>query len=168
MGLDMYLRGDKFVSSWDHSQRDENGIPLEVKRPQMDGFEVTSYVLDLGYWRKFAPLHTFIVKVFANGEDNCQPIDLGAEDLRRIAAAIRDGNLPDDEDSTGFFLVRPSFGMSTAPRLRSMRRRSRKLRLGLIPSLGTPLPIKRVGKMDNLKFDADESFDAALKTMCRF
>ena len=109
MGLDMYLRGDKFVSSWDHSQRDENGRPLEVKRPQMDGFEVTSYVLDLGYWRKFAPLHTFIVRVFANGEDNCQPIDLDAEDLRRIAAAIRDGNLPDDEDSTGFFFGSPEF-----------------------------------------------------------
>lgn len=109
MGLDMYLRGDKFVSSWDHSQRDENGIPLEVKRPQMDGFEVTSYVLDLGYWRKFAPLHTFIVRVFANDEDNCQPIDLGAEDLRRIAAAIRDGNLPDDEDSTGFFFGSSEF-----------------------------------------------------------
>jgi hypothetical protein len=109
MGLDMYLRGDKFVSSWDHSQRDENGMPLEVKRPQMDGFEVTSYVLDLGYWRKFAPLHTFIVRVFANGEDNCQPIDLDAEDLRRIAAAIRDGNLPDDEDSTGFFFGSPEF-----------------------------------------------------------
>jgi hypothetical protein len=109
MGLDMYLRGDKFVSSWDHSQRDENGRPLEVKRPQMDGFEVTSYVLDLGYWRKFAPLHTFIVRVFANGEDNCQPIDLDAEDLRRIAAAIRDGNLPDDEDSTGSFFGSPEF-----------------------------------------------------------
>jgi hypothetical protein len=109
MGLDMYLRGDKFVSSWDHSQRDENGRPLEVKRPQMDGFEVTSYVLDLGYWRKFAPLHTFIVRVFANGEDNCQPIDLDAEDVRRIAAAIRDGNLPDDEDSTGFFFGSPEF-----------------------------------------------------------
>lgn len=107
MGLDMYLRGDKYISSWDHSQRDKDGMPLEVKRPQMDGFEVTSYVLDLGYWRKFAPLHKFIVQVFANGEYHCQPIDLDAEDLRRIAAAIRDGNLPDNEDSAGFFFGSP-------------------------------------------------------------
>ena len=109
MGLDMYLRGDKFISTWDNTQRDEHGVPLRVERPQMDGFEVASYVLDLGYWRKFAPLHKFIVQVFANGEDHCQPIDLDAEDLRRIAAALRDGNLPDNDDCHGFFFGNPEF-----------------------------------------------------------
>jgi len=109
MGLDMYLRGDKFISNWDTSQRDEDGMPLEVKRPNIDGFEVTSYVLDLGYWRKFAPLHHFIVKVFADGVDECQEIHLSADDLRRIAAALRDDNLPDNEDCGGFFFGNPEF-----------------------------------------------------------
>jgi len=109
MGLDMYLRGDKFISNWDTSQRDEDGMPLEVKRPVIDGFEVTSYNLDLGYWRKFAPLHHFIVRVFADGEDNCQEIHLSADDLRRIAAALRDDNLPDNDDCAGFFFGNPEF-----------------------------------------------------------
>jgi hypothetical protein len=109
MGLDMYLRGDKFISNWDTTQRDESGMPLEVKRPVIDGFEVTSYNLDLGYWRKFAPLHQYIVKVFADGVDECQPIDLSADDCRRIATALRDGGLPDNEDCGGFFFGSPEF-----------------------------------------------------------
>ena len=107
MGLDMYLSGDKYISQYDNTQRDENGIPLEIKRPVIDGFEVTSYKLDLGYWRKFDPLHKFIVQVFANGVDECQPIYLDAGDLRRIAAALRDGGLPDNEDCGGFFFGGP-------------------------------------------------------------
>ena len=47
--------------------------------------------------------------MFANGEDHCQPIDLDAEDLRRIAAALRDGNLPDNDDCHGFFFGNPEF-----------------------------------------------------------
>ena len=103
MGLDMYLSGDKYISQYDTTQRDENGIPLEIKRPVIDGFEVTSYNLDLGYWRKFAPLHHFIVKVFADGVDECQEIHLSADDLRRIARALRDGGLPDNDECGGFF-----------------------------------------------------------------
>ena len=109
MGLDMYLSGDKYISQYDTTQRDENGIPLEIKRPVIDGFEVTSYKLDLGYWRKFAPLHKFIVQVFANGVDECQPIYLDGDDLRRIAAALRDGGLPDNEDCHGFFFGSAEF-----------------------------------------------------------
>ncbi len=103
MGLDMYLRGDKFISKWDFSQSQEDGRPLEVKRPVVDGFEVSEQVLDLGTWRKFAPLHKFIVKKFAKGEDNCQPIHLVAEDLRKIAKALRKNELPKNDDCHGFF-----------------------------------------------------------------
>ena len=109
MGLDMYLRGDKFISQYDHSQQAPEGGSLEVKRPVIDGFEVTSYNLDIGYWRKFAPLHQYIVKVFANDVDECQQIDLSADDLRRIATALRDGGLPDNEDCGGFFFGDPEF-----------------------------------------------------------
>ena len=109
MGLDMYLRGDKFISNWDTTQHDESGMPLEVKRPVIDGFEITSYNLDLGYWRKFAPLHQYIVKVFANDVDECQEIHLDSDDLRRIATALRDGGLPDNEDCHGFFFGDPEW-----------------------------------------------------------
>jgi hypothetical protein len=98
MGLDMYLIGDKYISEYDHSQQGPDGRSLRVKRPVIDGFEITSYKLDLGYWRKFGPLHDYIVKVFADGVDDCRPIDLDSDDCRRIAAALRDGGLPENDD----------------------------------------------------------------------
>lgn len=109
MGLDMYLRGDKFISRFDNSQRDKDGIALEIKRPVIDGFEVASYNLDLGYWRKFAPLHQYIVKVFADDVDECQEIHLDSSDCHRIADALRNNGLPDNEDCGGFLFGSPEF-----------------------------------------------------------
>jgi len=108
MGLDMYLRGEKFVSKWDSSQKcPESGGFLEVQRPVIDGFDVSEYVLDMGYWRKFGPLHVYIVNEFADGVDECQKIDLEAEQLRNIADALRDNKLPSNENSHGFFFGGP-------------------------------------------------------------
>ena len=109
MGLDMYLRGEKFVSKYDHSQQAPEGGSLEVKRPVIDGFEVSEYILDMGYWRKFAPLHKYIVKVFAGDVDECQPIHLTNLDCRRIAEALRHDNLPANEDCGGFFFGNSEF-----------------------------------------------------------
>ena len=103
MGLDMYLRGDKFISKWDHSQQKPEGGSLEIDRPVVDGFEVETYVLDMGYWCKFAPLHVYIVKEFADGVDKCQRIDLEADQLRKIAKALRKNDLPKNDDCHGFF-----------------------------------------------------------------
>jgi len=109
MGLDMYLRGEKFVSKYDHSQQAPEGGSLEVKRPVIDGFEVSEYILDMGYWCKFAPLHKYIVKVFAGDVDDCQPIHLTNLDCNRIAQALRDGGLPDNEDCNGCFFGHPEW-----------------------------------------------------------
>ena len=99
----MYLRGDKFVSQWDHSQQKPEGGSLEVKRPVVDGFDVETYVLDMGTWRKFAPLHVYIVNEFADGVDKCQRIDLEAKQLRKIAKALRKNELPKNDDCHGCF-----------------------------------------------------------------
>jgi len=103
MGLDMYLRGDKYIDKYDHSQQAPEGGSLKVKRPIVDGFEVETYVLDMGYWRKFAPLHVYIVNEFADGVDECQRIELDGDQLRKIANALRDNELPKNDDCHGFF-----------------------------------------------------------------
>ena len=71
------------------------------------GFDVETYVLDMGTWRKFAPLHVYIVNEFADGVDKCQRIDLEAEQLRKIANALRDNKLPNDDDCHGCFFGSP-------------------------------------------------------------
>lgn len=93
MGLDMNLCGDK--SYWDNKET-------------VDGFPVASTILDMGYWRKHANLHGFIVETFAGGEDECQKIHLDADDLHNIITALENDALY-DETVTGFFFGRSYF-----------------------------------------------------------
>ena len=107
MGLDMYLRGDKFKRTEykrlpdGELERTEDGgiIPINVR--MVDGFERESERLKLGYWRKHAPLHKLIVDMFADGVDVCQVIHLSSEDCRLIAHKLRHKEFPDDVG--GFF-----------------------------------------------------------------
>ena len=102
MGLDMYLRGDKFKSTEfkrDKSgelERTEDGDIIPINVPMVDGFERTSETLRLGYWRKHAPLHQLIVDTFADGVDECQVIHLSSDDCRKIARMLRDRDFPED------------------------------------------------------------------------
>ncbi len=91
MGLDMYLTGDNYLlNDWENP--DNNRCE--------DGHRVKRLELELGYWRKHPDLHGFIVENFADGEDDCRPIELGHEQLRRIIDAIQSGKLPKTQ---GFF-----------------------------------------------------------------
>lgn len=85
MGLDMYLEGKKFY--W-------------APRNKEDNFEVKEKTLEVGYWRKHPNLHGFIVKTFAEGVDDCKPVELSVADLQKILAAVRGDDLPETE---GFF-----------------------------------------------------------------
>ena len=88
MGLDMYLKGEKFFTNFDG------------ERPQEDGFDVSRHELELGYWRKHPNLHGYIVQNFADGVDECQDIELSAENLEQIMQAVKECALP---TTTGFF-----------------------------------------------------------------
>lgn len=101
MGLDMYLTGDKFHAGGVFNKETREYEPVEPT--YVDGFKLSSERLQLGYWRKNAPLHTLIVNRFANGKDDCQPIDLDETQLRLIALILRSKGLPTDEQCGGFF-----------------------------------------------------------------
>lgn len=103
MGLDMYLQGRKFQrTDWSLSEAER-----EATTRKEDGFKVSQIELDIGYWRKHPDLHGFIVENFADGVDECQEIDLVADDLRKILDAVGKDELP---HTTGFF-----FGSSGSP-----------------------------------------------------
>ena len=91
MGLDMYLRGEKyFWTDWEYPDRNKTE----------DGFKVTTHTLELGYWRKHPDLHGYIVQTFAEGKDECQQIHLDTKQMQQIIEAIQNGGLPHTE---GFF-----------------------------------------------------------------
>ena len=96
MGLDMYLTGDDYVPTYD-------GTPREIR----DGYCVESYRVTLGYWRKFGPLHCYIMEKFCKDEDRGQDISLDDKALRDIAQALRENTINKDEDSDGFFFGCP-------------------------------------------------------------
>ena len=94
MGLDMNLCGEKYSY-----EKDET----------VDGFPVSSVILDMGYWRKHANLHGFIVDAFADGEDECQKINLSADDLAHLIKCLENDDLYKDGETTGFFFGRSYF-----------------------------------------------------------
>ena len=92
MGLDMYLTGDKYI-----------GGSLQNTEPfqEIEGKPVERIILELGYWRKHAKLHGYIVKNFAhNGVDDQEKIELTSDNLKQIVNAIRNKDLP---KTKGFF-----------------------------------------------------------------
>ncbi len=72
----------------------------EPNKESRERGEKKGELIDLGYWRKHPNLHGYIVQTFAGGEDECQEIDLSAENIREILAAIEADELP---ETTGFF-----------------------------------------------------------------
>lgn len=82
MGLDMYLKGEKFIHGVSNPQK---------THPFEDGFPLEARVLRLGQWRKHRPLHDYICKHFAGVEDTCEEIPLTAKCLRKITAKVKEG-----------------------------------------------------------------------------
>ena len=101
MGLDMYFYTRKTIyksfSKWDKPDRaNEVNYPEDLKT-------FSDYIYDrnfksvqteisyqIGYFRKFNALHSYIVKTFANGVDNCQDIILYKEDVEQIKKVLDD------------------------------------------------------------------------------
>ena len=84
MGLDMYLTGEKFVPSIGDEPRE-----------LVDGYEVESQRLSLGYWRKHWALHNYIEEHYPS---EGRRIYLESDDLRDIGKAVADGKLVDPVD----------------------------------------------------------------------
>lgn len=79
MGLDMYLRGKRFLSKYLNA--DDERIQTEVGKmfPELenrtgafsDESPVTEIVINAGYWRKSNSIHFWFVKNCQSGIDNC-------------------------------------------------------------------------------------------------
>lgn len=95
MGLDMYLYASKYEdrSKWGGEDKKEGFYPKELKEFAEKQWEnnylskETTY--QIGYWRKFNALHNYIVKNFANGEDDCRKILLYKERIKGILQALK-------------------------------------------------------------------------------
>jgi hypothetical protein len=122
MGLDMYLTGKRYMSTWIDEQDTERQSAIQILFPelanmqnQFDGPVVKEVRIEAGYWRKANAVHDWFVKNVQDGEDQCRPHPVSREKLaelkvqcaRAIAARGRDFEEETSEDilptASGFF-----------------------------------------------------------------
>jgi len=86
----MYLSGKKYYTSYgDNTKRVEEGHSVE------------EVIVRLGYWRKHANLHGYIVRTFADGIDECQDIELTMDNLKHLLETVKEPTRM--EKTEGFF-----------------------------------------------------------------
>jgi hypothetical protein len=90
MGLDMYLKADKYVSGYSFNPSEEtdeyNGL---VKLFGMKNFvekdtPSASVSFTVGYWRKANQIHSWFVRECQDGIDECQETEVGIDQLKEL------------------------------------------------------------------------------------
>lgn len=91
MGLDMYLTGKRYLSSFSEQDK-EAAEAVQTLFPELkgrknhfgDGAMVKQVEIDVGYWRKANAIHAWFVKHVQDGEDQCRPHYVAREQLQDL------------------------------------------------------------------------------------
>lgn len=105
MGLDMYLRAERYVGGWEWADPAErgahgtilaaSGLPMTNKSP---GLYVSSTV---AYWRKVNAVHNWFVENCQDGVDECQRAYVQpeqVEELRDLCVALLEAHRDEDPE----------------------------------------------------------------------
>lgn len=107
MGLDMFLRAKRYVSTW---KPEEKELAVKVKEAfgfGSDDYELNELTLEVMYWRKANAIHKWFVDNIQNGVDDCGDYYVETEELEKLAnlckeaADKKDANLLPPQ--SGFF-----------------------------------------------------------------
>ena len=106
MGLDMFLRGKKYVYSTDETLR----AKLNELGDLVD-FKITELDFEAGYWRKANAIHRWFVDTVQDGRDDCGMYRVAHSQLRELRSLCKtllekkDSEMAQDEmpPQAGFF-----------------------------------------------------------------
>ena len=86
MGLDMYLKGKRFL--WSHDgERDEMTKKLgDIP----DGFKLSNIEIEVGYWRKANAIHQWFVDNIQEGTDECQESYVDVDSLKELQSVVNE------------------------------------------------------------------------------
>ena len=95
MGLDMYLKGKRYISNHFNEGDGERAEAIQKLFPELDGVKgrwgdvscVQEVQIDIGYWRKANAVHDWFVTNVQGGEDECKPHHVSREDLTALKEA---------------------------------------------------------------------------------
>ena len=81
MGLDMYLRAERYI--W--FNEDELGDEVKKSFPDLpEGAKIKQVEAEVGYWRKANQIHNWFVQNIQDGVDECQKSPVGREDIQKL------------------------------------------------------------------------------------
>lgn len=89
MGLDMYLRGRRFMAEgWNNVDKEtiDQLLTLSGSNEYAERPALTVEVV-VGYWRKVNWVHNWFVENVQDGEDNCRPYYVAREQLEELQKA---------------------------------------------------------------------------------
>ena len=89
MGLDMYLRGKRYL--WQSDETEKAMSEDVAKAIGMPGLPVREVSAMIGQWRKTNAIHNWFVENVQDGEDDCRPywVDLATlDELRDICIRL--------------------------------------------------------------------------------
>lgn len=98
MGLDMYFYLEKYESQFNFSDKDNVVLHYDEDLKELENdilkrnFKSVETKYQVGYFRKFNALHSYIVDKYANGEDDCKPVFLDREDIKEILTTLKSVN----------------------------------------------------------------------------
>lgn len=96
MGLDMYLKGKRYLSSYFNEGDNEKAAKIAELFPELanregrfDGSVVKEVMIEAGYWRKANAIHQWFVQNCQEGEDDCGSYYVGREQLAELRDLCR-------------------------------------------------------------------------------
>jgi len=122
MGLDMYLKAEKYVGGWNYDGGKDEAFDGLVKLMGIKPIERSPSItvgVTVGYWRKANAIHKWFVDNCQNGVDECQSSHVERSQLeelrdlcKQVLDAVKDGKVDEDLLPTqgGFFFGDTEYG----------------------------------------------------------
>ena len=115
MGLDMYLYGRKYLSTWGDDAQLHTEIS-KVTEGIRKGFKVNFITCEAMYWRKANAIHNWFVKNVQDGQDDCGHYAVTQADLQNLLDVVTE--VLDDHSKahellptqSGFFFGNTEYG----------------------------------------------------------
>jgi hypothetical protein len=97
MGLDMYLKAERYLDGWKHHTEAERKLyadclalvgltPADVAT---EGAPSGNIAFNVGYWRKANAIHGWFVTNVQDEIDECQPHNVSREQLKKLREACQ-------------------------------------------------------------------------------
>jgi len=84
MGLDMYLKGKRYLSSYFNEGDNEKASKIAELFPEINGQEIKEVMIEAGYWRKANAIHKWFVDNVQEGKDDYGNYYVGREQLAEL------------------------------------------------------------------------------------